>query len=316
MNVFLTIDVESYLGDYDREVWGHGLGLSYLLDTCREYGVPVTGFVEALGATRWGDEPVRRICDTLQAQGHEVQLHLHPVVAQVDAFSDSDDILWRHDRATQARLLGLGLEILARCGAPSVCAFRAGDFAADACTLEAMREVGLRLGSNRDRDTKCSTRSKVNDAFPVQNDLSALDGSIDLPVTSLLSAFPGIDGRYRHLEISAVSSAELGDAFCRLDAAGYRCVTVLTHPGEFFRTEGGRLVPIRKNRRRWERCLAFLRAHRDFHVRPVSACLREIAPVVTPPPDVPMSVPLTLGRFAEQGLDRVRARWGRRFSHG
>ena len=82
MNVCLTIDVECYRGDYEREVYGGGLGLAYVLEQCRHHRVTATFFVEALGATRWGLDETSRICDMIREAGQEVQLHLHPVICR------------------------------------------------------------------------------------------------------------------------------------------------------------------------------------------------------------------------------------------
>lgn len=306
MNVFLTVDVECYRGDHEREVWGQGLGLPFLLDTCRLHSLPMTAFVEALGTTRWGDGETRRICRALLENGHEVQLHLHPVVAHLEGFSDSDDVLWRHDRKTQARLLRTGIDALIRCGAPAITAFRAGDFAADERTLRALMDTGIRISSNRDPDTKCSTRSRINELFPVRHDLSAWNGLLDLPVSALRSPLPQLDGRYRHLEVSAVGSDELHDALVRMHRAGYVCATLLTHPGEFFRIKNGRCVPVLKNRRRWDRLLAFLKSRAEFNVRTVDACGRTIHPPSVPPVELRLALTHSLRRVMEQGIDRLR----------
>ena len=105
MHVILTVDVESYTGDYEREVWADGLGLPFILDACRRHGVVATWFVEALGATRWGRAPLRRIVEKLRLEGQDVQLHLHPVVARIDGFEDREDVLCHRDLATQTMLI-------------------------------------------------------------------------------------------------------------------------------------------------------------------------------------------------------------------
>ena len=275
MKVFLTVDVECYTGDYEREVYGNGLGLEYLLEKCSDHGCRATFFVEALGATRWGNDPVRKICSAIAAAGQEVQLHVHPVVADLDGIEDEDDVLWKHGEREQGRLIGAGLESLAACGVNDVCAFRAGDFAADTRTLAAMRECGLTLGSNRDLDMKSSIRSKINGMFPVQNDISEHAGVVDLPVSVLRSAFPFLDGRYRHMEISAMGAREMCDGLSRMAKAGYRCATVLTHADEVFRHNGSTAVPVRKNRRRLEGLLEFVTRTDGMRMATVSECREE-----------------------------------------
>lgn len=310
MNVFITIDVESYTGDYEREVRGRGRGLEYVLARLREYGVGATFFVEALGATRWGIEPLRGICRQILDAGCEVQLHIHPVAARLDGFDGRDDVLWQQDGATQERLIAEGMRILRECGVPKIGAFRAGDFAANEVTLLAMANLGIPLSSNRDLDVKCSTRSRVNDAFPVRNDLSRVGAVADLPLTVFRSPLPFLDGPYRHLEISAVGMKEMADVLTGMTDAGYVCATVLTHPAEFFRWSGRRALPIAKNCRRLEALLEFLRNRREIPALTVSQCLEKSALPSQSPPDVSPSIVHSLQRVGAQAAERVRRRMG------
>lgn len=306
LNVCLTIDVETYSGDYDCDVYGHGLGLPFILDMCRHYGATATFFVETLGATRWGPTGIQRICADLNAAGQDIQLHIHPVVAQVDWVRDRCDVLWMHDRPLQERLIELGHRILSDCAGRPAEAFRAGDFAANADTLTAMDNLGILIGSNRDLDTKCSTRSRLNEVFPIRNDVSRLGRIIDVPTSALRSPLKFLDGPYRHMQVSALGAAETIDALLRMERAGYACATILTHPGEYFRALGGRLVPVGKNRRRLKRILSFLAGHPAMRVLTVGDCAR-VGPVrVESPPELRLNLPLALQRVCEQSLDRMR----------
>ncbi len=138
MFVLLTVDVESYTGNYEAEVYADGHGLPFILETCNAGACRATHYVEALGATQWGGEPLKRICDDIQGAGHDVQLHLHPVVAQIEGFDDYEDVLLHHEASTQLMLLLEGVRRLNEAGVSSVTSFRAGDFAANEDTLWAM----------------------------------------------------------------------------------------------------------------------------------------------------------------------------------
>ena len=304
-----TIDVETYSGDYDRDIYGHGLGLPFILDTCRRHGITATFFVETLGTTRWGLAGVQKICADLSSAGQDIQLHIHPVVAQVEWVSDRYDVLWMHDRPTQERLIGLGCRILSECTGRPVEAFRAGDFAANADTLTAMDNLGILVGSNRNLDTKCSTRSQLNEAFPVRNDLSRLGRIIDLPTSALRSPLRFLDGPYRHMQVSAMGAGEMIDALLRMERAGYACATILTHPGEYFRVSGSRLVPVWKNCRRLERLLTFLAGNSALRVLGIGDCARTGPVRAQSPPELWLNLPRTLQRVWEQSLDRARKKW-------
>jgi len=306
MNLFLTIDIECYSGDYEREVYGDGLGLDYLLAKCAEAGRRATFFVEALGATRWGREPLDRICSAIISAGQEVQLHVHPVVASIEGIDDRDDILWKHDEKTQGRLIDAGLLSLAACSVKGVNAFRAGDLAADARTLAAMSKRGLKLGSNRDLDMKSSIRSRINGLYSVDNDICEYNGVWDLPVSVLRSPFPFLDGRYRHMEISAMGAHEMCDGLRRMKSAGYRCATILTHADEFFRYVNGKAIPIRKNRNRLERLLEFVAGNEGMKMSVLSECLENPVASKTQPPIVRANPLHSLGRIVEQAWERLR----------
>ena len=196
--------------------------------------------------------------------------------------------------------------ILGDCGVTAIRAFRAGDLAANEDTLKAMESLGILLGSNRDLDFKCSTRSRVNDRFPVGNDLSKAGRVADLPLTVFRSPLPFLDGPYRHLEISAVGLREMTDVLDGMARAGYACATILTHPAEFFRWQGNEAVPILKNCRRLEGLLAFLRERSDLSVLTLSECLEKTVVPTKSPPDVSPSLTHSLRRVCEQGLARMR----------
>lgn len=307
MNVYLTIDVETYTGDYDRDVYGHGLGLPFIMDECRRHRIPATFFVETLGITRWGDAGVKRVCGDLLAEGHDVQLHVHPVVARLPGFTDRDDILLRHDRPTQERVIGVARDLLAQCTGRPVTAFRAGDFAANRDTLEAMAALGLWIGSNRNLDRKTSIRSGLNDVFPVRNDWSCLGRMVDLPVSALRSPLSCLDGTYRHLQVSAVGCGEMTGALERMEQAGYGAAAILTHPGEYFRPGRRGLVPILKNRDRLGRLLAFLAGRASMRVSVVSACGAQAPGPAQSPPELAYPLGRTVCRVVEQAVDRLRA---------
>lgn len=110
MKVYLTIDVECYSGDYDAEVYGEGLGLPFILESCNRHGLPATFFVESLGATRWGGAGVRRICHDLNGNQQDIQLHLHPSVARIDGIKDCRDVI---------RDLEVGMQVSSRLASPS-----------------------------------------------------------------------------------------------------------------------------------------------------------------------------------------------------
>ena len=312
MDIFLTIDVESYTGDYNREVEGGALGLQYVLEQCRRYGIRATFFMEALGATRWGPAPLRDLCRRVAEAGHDLQLHVHPVTARLDGFQDRFDTMWRQDLATQTRLIRVGLELLHAAGVADVVAFRAGSLAANADTLAAMTANGLELGSNRDLDAKSSIESQLNAHFPVINDLSRCGAVLDLPVTALRSPLPALDGPYRHLEICAIGALEMRNALRRMARAGYACATILTHPAELFHRVGQDFVPDRLNCGRLDSLLRLMADGEAGRPRLVRECLTEVAVPRQSPPLLLLNPLWAVVRAGAQASKRLRRRrWAR-----
>jgi len=305
MDVFITVDVETYTGDYWKDVLGYGKGLPYLLELLKKFDIGATFFVEALGCTRWGVKPLKNICSLIMAFGQDIQLHIHPKLALIKGVKTDGDRLWAYDGATQTKFIETGLRILFDCGVTDVTAFRAGDLAANEDTLAAMENTGLFLSSNRDLDLKSSIHSKLNDSFPIRNDLSKHGGILDIPVTAFRSALPFIDGPYRHFEICALGAGEMTTALSQMVKVGYRSATVLLHPQELFRTVGNEAKPIIKNRRRLESLLDFLGNHPDFNVISMSACSSNAVLPKRSPPDVKLFFPYSMLRVLEQIVDRI-----------
>ena len=84
MQLFLTIDVESASGDYNRDVFADGYGLNYILTSLSRQGLKATFFVEAMDGTRSDSTRLAETCKCILTAGQEVQLHLHPEMANLE----------------------------------------------------------------------------------------------------------------------------------------------------------------------------------------------------------------------------------------
>ena len=305
MDVFITVDVETYTGDYGKDILGYGKGLPYLLGLLKEFGINATFFVETLGCTRWGIKSLKSICSLIMAFGQDIQLHIHPKLAVIKGIKTDTDSLWAYEGAVQTKFIETGLSILFDCGVKKVTAFRAGDLAANEDTLAAMEKTGLFLSSNRDLDMNSSIHSKLNNSFPIRNDLSKHGKILDIPVTAFRSALPFIDGPYRHFELCALGAGEMTMALSQMVKAGYRSATVLLHPQELFRQIGNETKPIIKNRRRLESLLGFLGNHPEFNVVSMNAFSSNAVLPKRSPSDVKLFFPYSMLRVLEQIIDRI-----------
>ncbi len=311
MHILLTIDIESAYGDYERDVHAGGLGLDYLLASLQASGLKGTFFVEAASATARPEADLADTCHRILAAGMDLQLHVHPEMAALPGILNTDGVLWRNTRGEQARLIAAGRDRLAKLTGCSPVAFRAGSLTANTDTLLAMKDCGLTLSSNRDLDTHSSIESRLNDVFPVVNDVSTFMGITDIPVSAFRSPLPRLDGAWRHLEPCALSLGEMTSALTAMHRAGYHSACLLTHPHEFYYRLGNRYHINHINRRRWEGLLKFLKSAPWAKVTTFASLpslLTSHPSPLTPhpsPPPIRLPVFWSLYRLAEQALKRV-----------
>ena len=327
--VYITVDVECAeervvrgtlqppLG-YDLRVWGRfanhdeELGVPLIMRELEAEGLFGTFFVEPLGARFFGVDGLAAVCRAIRARGHDVQLHAHPMQQRPRFRSEGvaapADDMHAYDVDGQARLLEDGLAILDEAGVPraDVRAFRAGNFGADERTWEAMARAGLTVSSCLNPNY-----SRRNCKIPWRGNPGLFDtgkGVFELPVSN----FSDGNGGFRHLQIMAVSLAEMKDYLAQARALGIAEVTLFTHSFEFFYIDD---LPERRaalskiNLARLRGLARFLRAHADeFEVETVGALARR-GPTPSPPvAALPRSKRLhTLGRMVEQLRKRVES---------
>src|SRR5205814_1904059 len=171
-------------------------------------------------------------------RGHDVQLHLHPSLRRARWLSRGEpplgDDMADYDAGEQARLLREGLALLEGAGVPRgrVVAFRAGNFAADDRTWEAMAAVGLSLDSSYN-PCYLSRGCRLESASAAPGLFATGAGVWELPITCFAQAGPP-PRSYRHLQIGAVSAAEMIDCLEQSRRLGIADVTILMHPFELF----------------------------------------------------------------------------------
>ena len=264
--VLLTVDTELAWGPYRRGApWQEnlersfdpaGVGVPWQLARLAEHGLKACFFVDPMPALVYGLEPVRRMIQPILAAGQEVQLHLHPVwqsaaegVAEGAGFELTDFIA-----DDQSDLIETARDLLVEAGAPTPVAFRAGSYAANADTLAALRESGIRYDSSHNG----SHHPNPSD-LPLEREAMApveVNGLIEVPVTQIEDA----PGRLRHLQLCAVSSEEMEDALAYAAEERHPTVTIVSHGFELASRDGRR--PNRTLCRRFERLCEYLACRR------------------------------------------------------
>ncbi len=336
--VYLTVDVECAeermrggqlqppLG-YDLRVWGRfanqrrELGLAMMLAELRRCGLVATFFVEPFGSSYFGAQGLADVCHALRAAGQDVQLHAHPIQQRADWSSKGEqppaDQMAAYDVEAQSKLLADGLEILQKAGArpQELVAFRAGHFAANNDTWRAMASTGLSVSSNLNL-SYLSRGCAIDWPTPANALFSASDDVWELPVSNFVEA----GGGYRHLQVTAISFAEMRHYLETAARLQIPEVTVVTHCFEFFFVDdpGAKLGHANWiNQHRWRQLCSYLRDNRDeLQVESVGALARRLragaAETLSVFPGIE-TVPagrrsLRYARLAEQALKRVSAR--------
>jgi len=314
--LFITIDTEysanlaSRIG-FDRrrnyartiscETAEGSVGIEYQMDIFDRFGLKGVFFVDPMPALVWGVEAITDVIAPIVARGHDVQLHVHPDWLQL-AGPDSPlrvgpgfNIRDFHFE-DQCRILDYARSTLIAAGAPPPVAFRAGNYGANDDTLRALAALGMRY------DTSHCPGFVSDSAISLgPQDRHAVEhcGVVEVPVGCI--AGPG--GGFRHLQLTALTTAELLGAMRHAVSRRHPSITMVSHSFELLSRDRTRINHI--VRRRFERfceglsMLPQLRTstYADDPPVPAPAALRQ---------DVLPHRPLqTAGRLVEQGLSNA-----------
>jgi peptidoglycan/xylan/chitin deacetylase (PgdA/CDA1 family) len=252
--VLLTIDTElvwrhhvaglSWEENFARTFEAAGVGIPYQLRVLAEHGLKACFFVDPMPAAAHGLEPVRRMIEPILAAGQEVQLHVHPFwarLAQAERQGKCPE-LTSFDADEQRALIEQARDLLVAAGAPPPIAFRAGSFAADEATLDAVRALGLRYDSSHN-----GCQQPWPSALPIAAATIAPVGArgvVEIPVTQMEEQ----PGRLRHLQICAVSFPELRAALMHARRELHPLVTILSHSFELATRNGLRVNRVVQGR--------------------------------------------------------------------
>jgi peptidoglycan/xylan/chitin deacetylase (PgdA/CDA1 family) len=275
MNVHLSFDVEiwcdgwdhldqAFPACYERYVFGRSgegeYALPKTLEILNQHGLHGVFFVEALFAARFGIVYLKRIVDLIQGAGHTVQLHLHPEWTDEILPPIVGDVSRKRQHMTyytldeQTLLIRKGLDLLGAAGSRPVTAFRAGSFAANADTLEALSRNGIFIDSSLNRCFAVSGPDlRKRHGFDVPFDAGAVR-------TFPVSVFTDGLGRDRPAQIGACSFEEMRDALDGACDHGHQDFVIVSHCFELLRP--GTTLPDRIVVGRFEQLCGFLASER------------------------------------------------------
>lgn len=275
MNIHLTFDVEvwcngwdaldsSFEASFERYVYGtsrHGqYALPKTLEILNRNRLQGVFFVEPLFAARFGIEHLQAIVKLIRDAGQQIQLHIHPEwtdeikPAIIADHEKKRQHLTFYSLDEQISLIAFAKDLLQRAGSGPITAFRAGSFAANRDTFEALRRNGILVDSSLNR---CYAISGPGISRAGQVDAPfVINGITTYPVTVFKDGF----GKDRPAHVAACSVGELKEAMASAKAAGLSDFTIVSHNFEMLKP--GAAVPSWVVVRRFEQLCAYLSEHR------------------------------------------------------
>jgi hypothetical protein len=247
LNTLITIDTEVYplwrdwrtddlQRDIKRDIYGEtpagAFGLTYHLRVLKEARLKAVFFVESLFASAVGLTPLRQIVELILEDGHEVQLHLHPEWLEwmpeppVEAVGRS--LIREFTADEQTRLVETARRNLELAGAPSILAFRAGDFAANSDTLKALKRNGIRFDSSYN-PVYAGSFADVH-ALDASTQATRVSGVCEIPISHWTTPL----GR-RPAQLTASAWSELRTALCHALVRDWRTFVIVSHSFELLK---------------------------------------------------------------------------------
>lgn len=242
--VFLTIDTELAWRHhvrglpvdeiYNRSIEPAGVGLSWQLKKLNDHRLRACFFVDPGPAHVYGIGIVERIVKTILDAGQDVQLHFHPgwyggSISNRTASAPKDLIDYSGDE--QRILLARAMDDLMAAGAPAPRAFRAGSYAANDDSLDALASLGIVHDSS------------FNAAWPEVSRIGVPSRTLAPLRHAGLNEFPvgfveDRGGRARTLQICALSVEEMQAALEHAVVHDHALVTIVSHSFELATRSG------------------------------------------------------------------------------
>ncbi len=248
LNVLLTVDTEVYplhcdwrrdglTRDVRRDIYAEtdqgAYGLSYQIEQFRSHGLKACFFVEGLFASAVSRTFLDAIVREVQDGGHEVQLHLHPEwlewMPEPLVPKDGRETIRCYSRSEQAQLIGAALQNLRNAGAKGICAFRAGDYAANGETLRALCDHGITCDTSYNACYADSLRDVPDAAGTVQ--ARRILGLWEFPV----AVWQDCTGHRRHAQVCSCSTGEMKAALNAAWRAGWHWFVIVSHSFELLK---------------------------------------------------------------------------------
>ncbi|MCH8290363.1 polysaccharide deacetylase family protein [Candidatus Poribacteria bacterium] len=148
-------------------------GFEKIIEICDSNKVPANFFIDVCEVEKYGDDVWKEICQTIQAHGHEVELHTHPG----RLYDYRREHLWEYSLSEQIEILKHGRELIKKWTNEYPVAHRAGAYGINEDTFTALKENDIPIDSS-------SFYSHPNcKAIITKNEIVEHNEIIEIPVT-------------------------------------------------------------------------------------------------------------------------------------
>ncbi len=252
MRVILSFDIEVWCNGwnqldqkfpaaFDRYVYGRSKAGEYALprtlETLQNNQLKAVFFIEPLFAARFGIKYLAQIVSLIQSAGQDIQLHIHPEWCDelnplpFPGARVKRQHLCYYDLDEQTQLIALAKQLLVEAGADQPSVFRAGSYAADTNTYQALAANGIYLDSSLNG---CFSISGRDVAFDRKSNAALQIGEVRcVPVSKYRDGM----GCVRPAQISAAGFDEMRDALISAEALGQKEFVWVSHNFEMLKAK-------------------------------------------------------------------------------
>lgn len=282
--VCITVDLECSIGGAfrdptlvpvgDQAVWcmiqGRSEGLRFILETLKAESISGTFFLETNHTHYFKVSPVGNAAKRVRADGHDVQLHVHPCWSY---FQYAD---WRvrcHDHHKLDNFVGLSVDEIVKIvqygryifddwQLPTPTVFRSGNLQHDDNLYCALSQCGIQSSSNIGLGVFNSGLPQ----YQLYSGHQVFHGVREFPLLTYEDGLRWGTPSLKCLTITGTSFSETCALLKQAEAQDVPLVVILTHPSEFIQKSDGQYSVMRRhwiNQRRLQRLARFLRHNRS-----------------------------------------------------
>jgi peptidoglycan/xylan/chitin deacetylase (PgdA/CDA1 family) len=219
---------------------GREAGIGTVLNILNKHGLKATFFIEALQTAWFDDDEMGDVAQRIEAEGHELQLHLHPAWLQfdnpdwADAVQKTPPVTNVHDSLLAlpaVRALDIverGKAVFERWSLPTPTAVRTGNLIMDRALYKVFGDAGLTVSSS----VGCGIYQPEDPELDLYAAPQQFDGVMEIPVSSYWGANPLLLRRKRLATIQGLGSREQRALIKAARKAGLPFLVILSHISE------------------------------------------------------------------------------------